>query len=95
MTSLAFPFALGPLPDVNIESRGNGDVLTDSATKRSTLKPAIVHEGASKNIQKEWGFEVNVLTITAEHRLLLGVVIGEESDNRPPGLLGSKEFEAI
>ena len=54
-----------------------------------------MHEGASENIQKEWGFEVNVLTITAEHRLLLGVVIDEECDDRSPGLLGSKELEAI
>lgn len=63
-------------------------------TQQPKVSPA-AHERANENVQEEGGFEVNVLSITAEHRLLLGVVIGEESDNRPPGLLGSKEFEAI
>ena len=39
--------------------------------------------------------EVNVLTITAESGFLLRVVIGEDGDNRSPGLFRSEEFEAI
>jgi len=53
------------------------------------------HKERERNVQEKGGFEVNVLTITTEHCLLLGVAIDEESDNRSPGLLRSKEFEAI
>ena len=39
--------------------------------------------------------EVDVLAITAEDRLLLGVVIDQASDNWSPGLFRSEVFEAI
>ena len=40
-------------------------------------------------------FKVNVLTITTEDCFLLRMVIDEASDDWPPGLLRSKEFETI
>ena len=69
--------------------------MTDSATPKSAAWPTVGREGTGKHIQEEGSFEVNVLAVAAEHRLLLGVAIDEESDNRSPGLLRSKEFEAI
>jgi len=70
-------------------------MLTDPTRPRSAPYSTAAHDRTSKNAQEEGSFEVNVLTITAEHCLLLGVVIDEESDNRPPGFLRSEEFEAI
>ena len=55
----------------------------------------MAYERPREDVQEEGGFKVNVLTITAENCLLLGMVIDVESDNRSPGLLRSKEFEAV
>jgi len=70
-------------------------VLTNSTAPESAPYSTATNDRTSQNAQEEGSFEVDVLTITAEHRLLLGVVIDEESYNRPPGLLRSEEFEAI
>jgi hypothetical protein len=49
----------------------------------------------TRSVQEERCFKVNVLAITTENRLLLGMVIDEASNNRSPGLLRSKEFETV